>query len=469
MKMSAGDPKSLRDGLSRVSDPSGCFLWGIDGNFRYDGVLHGSSLEGPLTDLIGRSVLIKTRDQVATARALIELDGVARRFFICPPDVRSEHLPLLMADAAIDAVVTDRDSGHQDDLGVSLRVTIGSTVTPTKHFPVNHCSTEWVLLTSGTTGVPKMVVHSFAGLTGAIKHRKSQYGPIIWGTYYDIRRYGGLQVFLRAILSGASFVVPSVEEPLTDYISRLSAHAATHVLGTPSHWRRVLMSPSAGTLALKYVRLSGEVADQAILDNLQQLYPRADIVHAYASTEAGVGFEVSDRLEGFPPSTLGAHPGGVELKIQDGSIRIRSARTASRYIGGHNSILMDQDGFVDTGDIVDLRNGRYYFLGRKGGIINIGGLKVHPEEVEAVINRHPKVQISQVRARNNPITGSIVVADVVLKNETNKGETDGMRETLKHEILQICCSLLARHKVPAVIKFVPALTFNAAGKIARHA
>jgi acyl-CoA synthetase (AMP-forming)/AMP-acid ligase II len=276
-------------------------------------------------------------------------------------------------------------------------------------------------------------------------------------------------VFFRAIFGGASFVIPSVDEPLADYITRLGTHAATHVLGTPSHWRRVLMSPSARALALRYVRLSGEVADQAILDNLRFFYPQADIVHAYASTEAGVGFEVSDRLEGFPSSTLGAHPGGVELKIQDGSLRIRSARTAFRYIGGQNSAVMDQDGFVDTGDMVELRNGRYYFLGRKGGIINIGGLKVHPEEVEAVINRHPKVQISQVRARNNPITGSIVIADVVLKDEANKGETAAGRETLKHEILQMCCGSLARHKIPVVIQFVPALNFSAAGKLARHA
>ncbi len=469
MKMSAADPRSLRDGLSHVSDPSGRFLWGSHATVCLSDLLHGSSLDGNLTDLIGRSVLVKTHDQVSTALALIEIDGVDRRLVICPQDVRPEHLPLLVADAGVDVIVSDGDSGEQDDLGIPLRVTTGSTVAPVKYLPINRCSTEWVLLTSGTIGVPKMVVHTLAGLTGAIKNGKPQQGPIIWGTFYDIRRYGGLQVFFRAILGGASFVIRSVDEPLADYITRLDTHAATHVLGTPSHWRRALMSPSARAPALRYVRLSGEIADQAILDNLRSFYPQADIVHAYASTEAGVGFEVSDGLEGFPLSTLGAHPGGVELKIQDGSLRIRSGRTALRYIDGHNSPVMDQDGFVDTGDMVELRNGRYYFLGRKGGIINIGGLKVHPEEVEAVINRHPEVQISHVRARNNPITGSIVVADVVLKVGVNEGEAGASRETLKHEILQMCSGSLARHKIPAVIQFVPALNISAAGKLARHA
>ena len=79
-------------------------------------------------------------------------------------------------------------------------------------------------------------------------------------------------------------------------------------------------------------------------------------------------------------------------------------------------MLTDPDGFVDTGDMVELHGDRYVFAGRRGGIINIGGLKVHPEEVEAVINRHPQVRMSLVRRKASPITGSVVIADVVLKS-----------------------------------------------------
>ena len=67
-----------------------------------------------------------------------------------------------------------------------------------------------------------------------------------------------------------------------------------------------------------------------------------------------------------------------------------------------------REGFVDTGDIVERRGDRYYFVGRRGGIINVGGLKVHPEEVEAIINRHPDVRMSLVHSRKNPITGAAV-------------------------------------------------------------
>src|SRR2546428_4861560 len=154
---------------------------------------------------------------------------------------------------------------------------------------------------------------------------------------------------------------------------RVGDEAATRIPGTPSHWRRALMSPSARAIAPRYVRLSGEIADQAILNALRAFYPQAAIGHAYASTEAGVGFEVNDGLEGFPASLVGAR-GEVELKVEDGSLRIRSPRTALGYLGEECSVLNDGEGFVDTGDIVERRGDRYYFLGRKSGVINVGGL-----------------------------------------------------------------------------------------------
>ena len=151
------------------------------------------------------------------------------------------------------------------------------------------------------------------------------------------------------------------------------------------------MSPEIGKISPRYVRLSGEIADQAILDSLRAMFPEASIGHAYASTEAGVAFEVNDGRAGFPAAFLEQDRDGVELKLVDGALRIRSPRTADRYLGAQQA-LRDLDGFVDTGDMVERRGDRYVFAGRRGGIINVGGLKIHPEEIEAVINRHPQVQ-----------------------------------------------------------------------------
>ena len=157
-----------------------------------------------------------------------------------------------------------------------------------------------MLFTSGTTGAPKMVAHSLAGLTGAIAARQRAQN-IVWGTFYDIRRYGGLQILLRALL-GRRLADPVGCRTKAWPISwrAWARHGVTHLTGTPSHWRRALMSPAIASIAPRYVRLSGEIADQAVLDSLKARFPDAAIGHAYASTEAGVGFEVTDGLEGFP-------------------------------------------------------------------------------------------------------------------------------------------------------------------------
>ena len=129
--------------------------------------------------------------------------------------------------------------------------------------------------------------------------------------------------------------------------------------------------------------------------------------------------------------------------------------------------LSAQDGYVDTGDLVELQGGRYYFRGRKGGVINVGGQKVYPEEVESVLNADPRVRMSLVRARRNPITGAVVVADVVLNDQDTTARTEGAAEDIKSELLRACRRALPAHKVPAMLRLVPALELTAAGKLVR--
>ena len=452
--------ESLRDWIGGADR----HLHGRDTSVALADLARGTSLGGRLPDLAGRSVLIATGDQLTAALALIELDGVARRMILCPPDIAAEHLPRVIADAGVDAVVTSGQIDATGDLGVRLHVVCHPMIAPMVESPPESRDTEWLMFTSGTSGAPKMVVHTLAGLTGAIKRNPSHEVPVVWATFYDIRRYGGLQIFFRALIDGASLVLASADEPVGDHLARLGARGVTHISGTPSHWRRVLMSPERRAMTPGYVRLSGEIADQTVLDSLAATYPQARIGHAYASTEAGVGFDVNDGRAGFPASLIGRLPSGVELKVEDGTLRVRSSRTALHYIGADAPALAENDGFVDTGDLVELRDGRYYFAGRRNGVINVGGLKVNPEEVEAVINRHPQVRMSLVRARRNPITGALVVADVVLREDGGPTQVDAVRG----EILQLCRDVLAKHKVPAAIRFVPSLAVAASGKLARQ-
>jgi acyl-coenzyme A synthetase/AMP-(fatty) acid ligase len=426
-------------------------------------ILEQTCLVGRFGELSGRSVLLAVADQLISAVAMTEIDGVARRMLLCPPDLNADHLKTLIDDAEIDAVVTDQPA-RWADAGLYL---VAASRAPARSAAKakTERATEWLMLTSGTSGAPKIVGHTLEGLTGAIVADGPARGASpVWATFYEIRRYGGLQIFLRAIIGGGSIVLTEPGEPIADHIARLNARGVTHISGTPSHWRKFLMSGSASGFSPQYVRLSGEIADQAVLDALRHAFPAASIGHAYASTEAGVGFAVNDGLEGFPANMVEVNRDGVEMKVEDGSLRIRSTRTAHAYVGRHAAALTDSYGFVDTGDMVELRGDRYYFVGRRGGIINIGGLKVHPEEIETVINRHSEVRMSRARSRRSPITGSIVVADVILADGCDVSRSDEIRK----EILADCRASLAPHKVPAMIKFVSSLDITAAGKLARH-
>lgn len=421
------------------------------------GLQNGTCLRGRREELAGRSILLITGGQLATALALMELDGVASRIVICPPDVSPEHYPNLIATGGLDAVVTD----SPPPVAGLLHVPCGCEITPHSDDAAGDRETEWILLTSGTTGAPKMIAHTLASLSSPIAPAPAQGDGPVWGTFYDIRRYGGMQIFLRAVLCDGSLVLSSATEPVADHLVRLGAYGVTHLSGTPSHWRRALMSPKLRHISPAYIRLSGEIVDQSILNALRASFSDSAIGHAFASTEAGVAFDVNDGLEGFPAGFLGVR-GDVEMKVVDDTLRIRSPRRASRYLGSEHGPLAGEDGFVDTGDVVREQGGRYYFLGRRNGVINVGGLKVYPEEVEAVINRHPAVRMSVVRSRKNPITGALVSADVVLKG----GEPDS--RDVKSEILEICRQNLAPHKIPASIRWVPALEVAAAGKLVRH-
>jgi acyl-coenzyme A synthetase/AMP-(fatty) acid ligase len=441
---------SLWDSMANSSAGAKGALHAASASIALADLAQASCLAGRLEQLRGRSVLLAMHEQLSTAIALLELDGVARRLVLCTPDLSPETLAEVAAAAGIDTQLSDLDPRP----------------VPTSIERRGGAPTEWILLTSGTTGAPKLVVHSLASLAGTLPRQPP--GPAaVWSTFYDIRRYGGLQIYLRAVLSGAPLVLSSPDESAAAFLARAAARGVTHISGTPSHWRRALMSGAADVLKPAYVRLSGEVADRVLLDQLRRAYPKARIAHAFASTEAGVAFDVNDGLEGFPAEFIDAPRDGIEMKVQDGTLRIRSQRNAARYLGAAARDLASGDGYVDTGDLVELENGRYYFRGRKGGIINVGGLKVYPEEVEGVLNADPRVRMSLVRSKRNPIMGALVVAEVVLEDSVGSALDAPQAEHIKSDLLAACRRALPAHKVPARLSFVANLELTAAGKLVR--
>src|SRR6516225_5982843 len=157
---------------------------------------------------------------------MLEIDGVARRVQLCPPDLSPDDGGVVVEEAGIDAIVTDRPASWLA-CGVGLVVTVGELLQATRRAQTER-ATEWLMLTSGTSGLPKIVSHTLEGLTGAIVADGSTWAACtVWATFYDIRRYGGLQIFLRAILSGGSMVLSDPHEVLADHVARLNARGVT--------------------------------------------------------------------------------------------------------------------------------------------------------------------------------------------------------------------------------------------------
>lgn len=302
--------------------------------------------------------------------------------------------------------------------------------------------TRILMPTSGTTGTPKFIEHSLATLTATTK-TDGDGSKHVWGLLYDPARFAGLQVVLQALLGGSTLVAPPLQD-LERAVTFLVKNNVNALSGTPSFWRKLLMTKAAEELRLRQVTLGGEIADRMILQALKARFPDARVAHIYASTEAGVGFSVTDGEPGFPASYLdaGALP-NTELQLRE---------------DGHLLIKRHGD-FIDTGDLVERRGDRVHFLGRATGVINVGGNKVSPEVVEEVLCRHPRVIAARVFARSSSVMGNLVAAEVQLR--------DGDAAEVERELKELCKRELKREEQPATINIVAELGVNSSGKIDR--
>lgn len=314
--------------------------------------------------------------------------------------------------------------------------------------------TSWHLATSGTTGTPKWIAHSFAGLSRAVKCSPAQ--PLRWGLCYQPYRFAGLQVVLQSLLSGACLIDASWGDA-ENRIQTLSQYQVNALSATPSLWRQLLMTNQLTTVPLEQLTLGGEIADQALLSKLSRLFPAARLLHIYASTEAGVGFAVSDGQAGFPADWLQQPRSGVQLRINDQQhLCIKPATSPLQ----NSTLELDADGFIDTGDVVECRDRRVLFFGRANGAINVGGNKVHPEHVEQVLLQHDAVLQARVYGKPSSVLGQLVVADIVVANETNT-------KALQAELMQLCLRQLQRHQIPTRYYWISQLANTSTGKLSR--
>jgi acyl-coenzyme A synthetase/AMP-(fatty) acid ligase len=285
------------------------------------------------------------------------------------------------------------------------------------------------LQTSGTTGAPKWAGHSLDALIATIQPGRE---PARWLLTYNPGSFAGVQVILSALVSGHTLVAPPYGASVGDMADLAVTNVVTHISGTPTFWRAFLMALGERPLALKAVTLGGEAVDQTILDALKARFPDAILRHIYATTELGRVFSVSDGRAGFP------------VKLLKGRLGLSEHGTLT--VGG-----------VDTGDVVEVVEDRVLFRGRADSMVNVGGVKVFPETVEAHILASPWVQEVRVTSKPNPITGAILVADIVLKPLPGDHEPE----------IRAHIAALPRAQRPASLRFVEAIETGATGKKAR--
>ena len=381
----------------------------------------------------GRKVLLWISQLEHALPALVHLDGVASLLLLAPANTSPQNILALGQQAGCDVLLTDGrllddlpstwcQYRVPDDLATQGRKGVGGLLperpegcfaqkTPDPFSPLPTpsptISTEWVLPTSGTTGTAKLVSHSLASLTRTTRVDVRRGADCRWGLLYDYARFAGLQVVLQALLPGSMLIAPSLASSLPEQVEALVQGGCTHLSATPTLWRKILMTEGSDQLKLQQITLGGEIVEERVLKALGLRFPEARITHIYASTEAGVGFSVSDGHEGFPAGYLTESPSGIELRVRAGKLYVRNPSVKPQYVGSVDQFA-DHEGFVDTGDVVAQRGDRFVFLGRETGIINVGGNKVHPEEVEQILMSHPEVWQAKVSAKRSPITGSLV-------------------------------------------------------------
>ncbi len=319
-----------------------------------------------------------------------------------------------------------------------------------------------ILLTSGTTGRPKAARHTMTSLRGRIREKQDgQPGSIRWLLTYHPASFAGLQVILTA-MAGGSALISTTARDFNTLAASLIEHQPTHVSATPSFWRALVsaISGQLQSISLRHVTLGGETVEQGLLDDLKRLFPQAAIRHIYASTEAGAVFSVKDGLSGFPSRWLVEGVDGAQLRVVNGMLEVNTPRRMQAYVGDSLNSLTD-DGWVQTKDLVDVQGQRVHFLGRSDSVINVGGMKVMPEEVESVLCSIEGVQDAYVYGAPNVVTGSIVCADIVLK-------TNEETVWLMSQIKQMAKMRLERHQLPAKWVQVAIIKTNTIGKKCRQ-
>jgi acyl-coenzyme A synthetase/AMP-(fatty) acid ligase len=311
---------------------------------------------------------------------------------------------------------------------------------------LSQSTSEITIFTSGTTGQPKRVTHSVATLARNVR-KGEQYKEHVWAYAYNPTHMAGTQVFFQALMNQSTMVNVFGESREVVY-QQIEQYGITHISATPTFYR-MLMPFEKAYPSVKRVTLGGEKSDKQLYEHICNIFPNAKVNNVYASTEAGSLFAAKDDCFQIPANIRD------KFRVENDELLIHKS-----LLGQSDSFVFDGE-YYHSGDLIEWVNeaeGLFRFKSRKNELINVGGYKVNPGEVEDAINAIEGVQQSLVYGRSNSILGNIVVAEVKL--------VEGAALT-DLEIRKVLASLLQDFKVPRKIQIVNELSMTRTGKLKR--
>jgi len=273
-----------------------------------------------------------------------------------------------------------------------------------------------------------------------------------------------VQVMLQAIVTGGALVVAEPDNGPEETARLLVDSQVDCVSATPSYWRHLIASAPRELLTaapLKQITLGGEVVPNGLLEQLATLFPQARLTQIYATTELGRCFSVRDGKEGFPASYLDDSPEpGVDLKVVEGMLHVRSQNAMKGY-ESKESVAHEAMQWIATGDLVEQRGDRFYFVGRKSELINVGGFKVRPLDVEKVLRQVAGVAEVRVFSQPSSLVGELVACQIVPQAGVDSRE-------LRERISSTALENLAPAERPRSIEIVEQIQLTSSGKVSRR-
>lgn len=312
-----------------------------------------------------------------------------------------------------------------------------------------------VLFSSGSTGKPKAILHDFNRVAEKF-HKQRQ--PVVAIPFLMIDHFGGINTIL-AITSSLGTVVTVSDRSVANICSAIERYKVELLPATPSFLTLLMASKLYNDYdlsSLRRITYGTEMMPQSTLDRVRQAFPVAILQQTYGLSEVGV-LHSQSRDDGSLWVRIGGE--GFQTRIVDGILWIKSEYAMIGYLNAPSEF--DAEGWFNTQDQVEVDGDYFRILGRVTDLINVGGQKVYPAEVESVILDIENVRDVAVYGEKHNLLGQIVVAKIVL----NQPEPV---ESVKKRVRQACINHLAAYKIPAKVVLAEGVLHSARQKKIRQ-